>query len=390
MSAALKMDPMDPSLDLAALTRDLDRTKSAVFMNPKRSCFFGPLMCSLAFHWDESVGTAATDGVSLWWAPSYFLKLPKLSRETDLMHELWHVASLHMIRRGTRDPKIFNIACDIKIDLMLEAEGYSFEGIKGVLTWPQLDARKYVGWVEEDIYDDLVKNAVQPPPNYVPDIQPTDSKQNTAQSLNNVVRAIHQAKLGGGAGHIPGDIETLLEKFLAPVVPWEQYLHHWFHDLIENSYSWKRPNRRYMASGYYLPSLSEDEGRLAHLMYFEDVSGSISDADALRFNSEVKYVKETFEPEQMTLVQFDTRITQEIVLKKDDPFEQIKIIGRGGTCLRCVREHIIQHKPTAVVIFSDLDCAPMEKLPFEIPVLWVCIRNRGKTVPFGKLIHIQS
>jgi predicted metal-dependent peptidase len=382
LSAVLSQaDPIELGPDLRFLTRELDKTKSGVFLG-KNAAFLGSLMSSLNFQWDSSLPTAATDGVGLWWNPDFFLKLKPEVRKTVLMHELWHPGFLHFVRMGDRDPKLWNIACDHKINLGLKAEGYSFEGIE----WACMDP-KYVGWVEEDIYDDLVKENPPPPPNYRSDMK-APSKEDMARAVNNVVRAVHQTRLnGGGAGSIPGDVEVILKKFLAPVVPWEQLLHQFMRDLIEENYSWQRPNRRF--PGMYLPSRHMDEGKLSHLMYYEDASGSISDKDNIRFNSEIKYVKETYNPHQLTLVQFDTRITQEVTYEENDPFEEIKIIGRGGTCLKCVREHIIQHRPTAAIIFSDLECDPMEPLPFDIPLIWVCIRNRGKTVPHGKLVHIR-
>ena len=73
------------------------------------------------------------------------------------------------------------------------------------------------------------------------------------------------------------------------------------------------------------------ENLLAHLMYFEDVMGSISDEDVVRFNSEVKHVHSYFRPPLMSLVQFDTIIQQVIEIKDSDEFTQVKVVGRGGT-----------------------------------------------------------
>jgi predicted metal-dependent peptidase len=360
-------------------------------------------MCSLGFEWDTTCQTAWTDFKRIGWSPAYFTKLPPASRRTDLLHELWHVARLHGVRRGNRDARLWNISCDIKIDLSLEAEGCTFEGIEGVLTMKQLDARKYNKpridaqgkhhvWTEEDIYDDLVQNNPPPPPSQMPanfklDIKGPTDKASMQQAVNAVIAAMHMAKMGGRAGTIPGDIELIISKFLTPVVPWETLVHAWMTELVEGGYSWRHRNRRFRTS--YLPSTFEDEGKLAHLRYYEDVSGSITDADCVRFNSEVKYVKDIFNPKKLTLVQFDTRITQIREFDENDPFEQITVIGRGGTCLRCVRDDIIKHEPTAAIIFSDLQVPPMEPLPFDIPILWVCISNRKAQVPFGKLIHIK-
>lgn len=384
--------------DYVQLTKDLDRTKSGLFKG-RNAAFFAPLLCSLHFVWDESIGTAATDGESIMWNPAYFLKLPPPSRLTDLMHELWHVAWLHGLRCNGRHPGLWNIACDIKIDLNLEAEGYSFDGIEGVLTWKDLDARRYGtpwtdadgkphDWVEETIYDDLVTRGYLPPKNQQQDIL-SGTKTTQAQMLANVVQAMHQAHLGGGgAGKMPGNLEALIKAYLAPVVPWEILLHRWMTELAEETLTWQRPNRRYGGS-IYLPSRKEDIGRLTHLVWFEDVSGSISNRDLLRFHSEQKYVKDKFDPPKMTLVQFDTRISQTIKLDENSTFEELPVKGRGGTCLRCVREWIIENKPTAAVIFSDLECPPMEALPVDIPILWICVRNRGIKVPFGQLVHVR-
>lgn len=373
-----------PDLDMYELNRKLDQAKSATFTG-SNAAFLGSIMCSLKFCWDRSIETAGTDGVNWLWSPDYFLKLLPGPRKTEVKHELWHVAKLHGPRCGTRCPKYWNIACDINIDLGLEDEGCDFTGIEGVLTWPQLNAQQYRGWAEEAIYDDLQKNPMPIPTGYKPSLIPGNSNQQ-ATMVNIVVRAMQQAKLAG-AGNMPGDLEQLITKFLTPIVPWEQLFRRFMEGLVQSGYTWRKPNRRH--SDIYLPSIGMEEGALSHLAYIEDTSGSISDADALRFNSEVKYVKDEFRPEKMSLIQFDTIIQDEHVYLEDDPFEQVVIKGRGGTDLEPVRQWIIKHRPTAAVIFSDLFCAPMGPLPYDIPIIWVCISNKQAVVPYGQLIHIK-
>lgn len=395
-------------LDMHALTRELDRTKSELFTH-KHAAFYGSLLCSLNFAWAADIRTAATDGVNLFWNPYWFKKLTPKSRVTVLMHEIQHPARLHFARQGSRNPRIWNYATDIRINNDLTDEGYSFEGIENCWRDPSF-AR---GVPEEDIYDALLLLGQQPGQNTgswghlfpqinsnggTPGQSPFDeedgdmlssgpmTKDDMAKAVNNVVRASQQAQLAG-AGNMPGDIEALLTTFLAPVVPWERYLHRFMQELMEHGYTWRKPNRRF--TDLYLPSHFEEEGALNHLAYFEDTSGSITDADALRFNSEFKYVKETYEPKKMTLIQFDTIIQDERVYMDTDPFDQVVIKGRGGTSLGPVRDWILKHRPTAAVVFSDLCCAPMEALGFEIPIIWVCINNRSAKVPFGQVIHIR-
>lgn len=122
----------ESDLDYHNISRELDRTKAQVFMSEHNPAFLGSLMCSLNFMWTRDMPTAATDGVNYWWNPDYFVSLPAESKKTELCHELWHVALLHQVRRGSRDPLLWNIACDIRIDLLLEEQGFTFEGINGV------------------------------------------------------------------------------------------------------------------------------------------------------------------------------------------------------------------------------------------------------------------
>jgi predicted metal-dependent peptidase len=91
----------------------------------------------------------------------------------------------------------------------------------------------------------------------------------------------------------------------------------------------------------------------------------------------------------MTIVQFDTQIQKEVVFNDGDPFDEIEIVGRGGTCLVCVRDYILEHKPTAAIVFSDMYVDPME--PHDVcPMLWVAIANKEAKVKFGKMVHIRS
>lgn len=377
-----------PEIDYTALGRELDRVKSEVFLG-KTAAFLGSIMCSLRFQWDETVGTAGTDGIDLYWDPNFFTRSSRAQNIFVMLHEIWHVAKMHALRRGARDPEIWNQACDHNINLMLkEALGsngnnYVMDGFPFQICCDD----KYKDMAEEDIYDAMMLN---PPPPMPPNAMGGDVKELTQeqcqQVINTVVTAVHQARMAG-AGNVPGNVEELVEKFLAPVIPWESALQRFFTQLQDEDHTWARPNRRY--SDIYLPSRFMDEGRLENLRWYIDVSGSISSDDILRFGSELKFVKETFNPQKLSVVQFDTMIQQVDVWAEEDPFEKIHIIGRGGTSLECVRRDMLEEKPTAAIIFSDLDCSRMQPLDFEIPVIWVVIPSPRSHKPmFGERIDI--
>lgn len=374
----------------AELTREFDKVQAKVFIG-NYAAFFGTILCTLRFSWNSNISTAQTDGIVLEWNPEWFTSLIFESRKTILMHELWHSALLHGPRLGLRDPKDWNIACDIYINNMLDAEGYSFVGLEAGYREPE-----YAGWSEEEIYEDIIKP--QNKKKYSSqsfasgdggDMKPLEPV-NKAAVVNNVVRAMHQQKTikGNLPGCLPGSTEEVINNFLKPIVNWKVLLEKFFSELEDEDYTWARPNRRHQ--DIYLPSRFQDEGKLAHLAYFQDVSGSISNKDSLRFNSELAHVWEKYKPLKMSIIQFDTKIQKEDVLVEGDSFTEIDIVGRGGTCLIAVREWIIKHKPTAAIIFTDMQVSPMQKLPFDIPIIWICVGNKRASVPFGKLIHINS
>lgn len=387
-----------PELDFQLLDRELDITKTRVFLG-KNAAFLGRIQSSLHFQWDASVPTACTNGIYLKWNPYYFHFLTKEGRDSILVHELWHPGLMHILRRGDRDPKIWNYACDTVLDNMMDLDGYC---VDGDILFPKelfptgcksfVDHVKYGTKSAEEIYDIMIQDMPPPPPYYGGGsgdmIEPTGAEQHTV--VNTVVSAVHSAKLSGEAGKLPGSIEVTLNKFLSPKLPWRQILHNFFNELDNKDYTWARPNRRY--SSMYLPSLMDDNEGLEHILYFEDVSGSISDGDSIRFNSEFKYVKDKFQPDKMTMAQFDTKIQKVDVFLKDDPFDEVKIVGRGGTCLKCVRDFIIEQQPTAVIIFSDMRCAPMEALPkhMNVPIIWVALNARDVKVNQGQVIHLRE
>lgn len=381
--------------DKNELNYALDRTMADMFIG-KSAAFLSSLMCDLEFIWDEQSPTAYVSLQVFGINPVFFMGLPRDTRKTVFAHELWHLARLHLLRTGNRDKRIWNQACDIRINNDLEKEGYSFVGVE----WCWKD-QSFGDMPEEDIYDILIKDSQKQmggnswdrnAPSDDGDLSQGQGQQPTAgqiqSAVNNVVRAMHQAKQHNQAGSIPGNVSELIKNFLSPVVPWQTLLQRFFTEALNEDYTWKRPNRRHQ--DIYLPSRFQENGRLEHLMYFLDVSDSISTQDITRFNSEVKHVKSTYMPEKMTLVQFDTKIQKIDVIKESDQFNSLQVVGRGGTSLSPVRKMIEKEKPTAAIIFSDMYCEPMQKPTKDIPIIWVVVNNTHVKIPYGKVINIKE
>lgn len=368
------------------LNKELDKIKAKAFMG-KNASFLGSILCSCQFTWNKKIKTARTNGIVIQWNPDWFLSLSPEKRETVLIHELWHIARLHILRKGGRDPNLWNTVCDLRINNDMHKDGYYFD--KGDY-YHDVDAVKIMA--EEELYDLLKKD--NEPPSYNcslgNDLDSENGQELSAaqqqQLINTVTNAAAQAKMCG-AGSLPGDLEEVINRFLKPVIPWESLLMKYLTDISEESdYTWKRPNRRYQ--NVYMPSREPDEGALEHLMYFLDVSGSITSEQITRFISEVKYIKEVLNPLKLTLVQFDYGIRKVETYTREDKIDKFHAYGRGGTSLSAVHELIQKEKPTCAVIFSDLECSPMEHT--NVPIIWVVIGNDEVTPSFGKTIHIKE
>lgn len=379
--------------DEGTLNTMLARTKGQLFVMPGAG-FLGSLLCDHDFVWDydSEHGTASCNGKIIRIDPRFFVALSAPCRVSLLVHELWHTGYDHVSpdRYANRCPDYWNQAADYVINNRMELDGYdmSFGGLLEIC----LD-HQYDNMTTEQVYDMLGPppgGGGAPSPSGIPskgmgqDIQPATPDQ-SAQIKNTIVKAIQSSRMAKEAGVIPGETTVLIDKFLNPILPWEVLLARFFNDISKDDYSWKRPSRRY--EDEYLPSL-EGDNRLEHLTYYLDVSGSITDHQLLRFNSEVKHIHETYNPKRLTLVTFDEEIQDTLEFFEDMPIEDIEIHGRGGTSLDPVYQHILKTHPTAAIIFSDLQCYPMGTDP-RVPIVWVVTGNSQATVAFGQKIHID-
>ena len=369
------MDHMDD------IDRLFDKTKGQLFFH-KGAGFLGNILSQVNFRWESSIDTACISVKELLWSPEFFLTRDAQTRVTILAHELWHNGLLHHIRRGNRCPDYWNQAADYVINLMLKKHGFYMDG------FPFLLDDRFDNLSTEEVYDILVKEGGKPMENPLgKDIIESDdlTDADKAVAVGQVVAAVTAARVSNMAGDLPGELNQVIEEFLHPKLPWHTILFQFFNSLTSDEYSYARPNRRF--DDPILPGKTSRNG-LDHICYYLDISGSISDQEIVRFNSEVKFIQEELNPERLTLVTFDTEIHDVYEFERDDPFNKIEITGRGGTCLKQVFDHAQRMQPTAMIVFSDL-CVNIPEDP-GVPIIWVCVNNKNADPGYGKLIHITE
>ena len=144
------------SIDSSTPEAQLQRLVKARIWLIQNHPFFGHLAMYLEIILDESVETMAVDGEHLFVAPSFLPKITEAELRGILVHEILHCAFLHHVRRGERDPELWNEAADYVINPTVIESGFKLPA--GAL----LEGR-FKGMGAEEVYSLLKAKAKQQP-----------------------------------------------------------------------------------------------------------------------------------------------------------------------------------------------------------------------------------
>jgi predicted metal-dependent peptidase len=294
--------------------------------------------------------------------------------------------------------------CDYVINTQLveENKGDKFATMTGPLTIGCYDL-KYKGWDSVSVFRDLRKNAEESGGGKgssggegfdqhdwedAEALDPEERRQ-LEREIDEAVRqgVLAASKLGTGGSRDFGDL-------LQPQQDWREVLREFVQTTCTgHDYStWRRPNRRYVASGMYMPSgISETIGEI---VIAPDMSGSIGAREINRMLSETKAIAQIVKPEAVRLLYWDTKICADeryVQAELDSLVDSTKPAGGGGTMVECVPEHITaeQIKAQCAVVFTDgyLGGTWGE---WPCPVLWVIVDNKNCHPPFGTVLHVTA
>lgn len=347
--------------------------------------FLGSILCSAKTIWSKVNSTAYTDGLNLYFNPDYWDTLERDDHVALILHEVWHIALLHIIRRGSRDTHIWNIACDIYIDTLLLRQGYSDKHL-----YHADRTNKFVDMSAEQIYEEIKDDPkYQKIKGFGQDlIESSDGQQAINEEAFSKVQAA-SLRAAMSAGKLPGELTNIFDNFLNPVIPWGEQLIDFVKPGMELNRSYQRPARRYVWKDEYRPSNYNPPTDVDDVVAITDVSYSVwgEEKNIISILSELLYISEELNAE-IKLIPFDTELKDPVEIRDSSEFKSIKLTGGGGTDLSPVREYIQENSPKFVIIFTDLYCDPMGAIDTDTEVIWVCINNPKATVPYGKLIHL--
>lgn len=316
--------------------------------------------------------TAATDGRHFYYCTDFINKLDDDELVFLFGHEVGHCVYNHMGRRGDREPRVWNMANDFLVNDMLVENNVG----KRITTVPILYDTKYRGMTSEEIYDELMKNAVKIQVTLDMHLDGTgnengeEDKGSDGKSKSSGVKldeetlkkirdemkeAVLQAAQAAGAGNTPAGIKRLIQQFTAPKMRWQDIIRIQLESSLKNNYSFTRPSRKGWHTGAILPGMLPAE----HLdvCIAIDMSGSISNEMAQDFLSEVKGMMDMYTTYSIHVFCFDTEVYNPVTFTDDngEDIYEYETMGGGGTDFDCAFQYMKDNdiSPKQFIMFTD-------------------------------------
>jgi predicted metal-dependent peptidase len=368
------------------------------------SPWFGSLCMRLRVE-EGDCKTMQTDGTRLQFNPQTVDEWTGAELTGVLAHEVMHCALLHPYRKGGRDHKLWNQACDYAINQILATQGFTMP--KGVLLDP-----RFADMGAEQIYAILEKEQQEKQdepggssegegegedeqPGQVVAPQPGDGDGQQGGSGEQEMTATdwqiateQATAIAKKAGRLPGDADRAVQANRASETNWREILRRFVEQTVPSDYSWTMPNRRYISAGIYLPgTLRENMPRLAVAV---DTSGSIGSAELEIFAAELTQILHEARPEGIDVIYCDVAVKHAESFFPDDPEIKLAAQGGGGTAFQPVFDHVATQNdtPAALIYFTDLD-GPAPQQP-EYPVLWVTTEATNRDGFFGETVRLSK
>ena len=323
-----------------------------------RHPFFGNMATRLIIkECDDWCGTAATDGRHLFYNSQFFAKMTNKEIEFVIAHEILHCVFDHMTRREDREPQLHNIASDYIVNntLVRDSIGTKPKAI------PIYQDFKYEGWSSEKVYDELYKKYDEEDLKQLGELlddhidwdkDNTDTSQSQSKKgkgkdkkegppkyskdeLRKIRDEVKESMLGAaqaaGAGNVPKEVERFIKELTEPKMNWRDLLRQQIQSTIKNDYSFQRPSRKGWHTGAILPGMTFDT--TIDICIGIDMSGSIGNAQATVFLSEIQGIMQEYQDYRIKLWCFDTKVYGEADFTADNgsELEHYEIKGGGGT-----------------------------------------------------------
>lgn len=386
-----------------------DKVSNARILLGSRVPFFGHLLFGASVYADPDVLTAATDGASIFFAPKFAQQLDFEEFVGVLVHEVLHMALLHLPRREERKPRRWNIAADMVINEILDEEGFVLPA--GPVRFPE-NKPEWKGKSVEEVYELIKRDSsdwtiheswIDLEERQQGRQRGDDSEQQSnaeqqsdkakkwkqiSSHWKQVVRRAHQAQRMSGQGSLAKGLKRRIDKVTRPQIGWRRAL---WRFLVKTPVDFDQFDRRYIHRGLYLKALQADA---LNLYVAIDTSASIADEHIQMFMGELSGILRSYPHIQAEVYFADAELYGPYQLTSRSSIADFPTPeGGGGTSFvpffdAVDEKRLLNHTPVAVYLtdgYGDFPESP------SCPVLW--IRTPGglesEQFPFGRVLTLS-
>ena len=375
------------------------------------------------------VTTAATDGLNEMYNAAFVSLLSDAELRFLVIHETKHKVYKHLTTwqwMWEEDADLANRSCDHVINLEGVAENK--DGFATMPRWTQghIDALtpeerlfldkegitigdmmgccdgKYGGMNSKQVYD-LLKQEKQEKQEQQGESQQgqgsapsmdehlwEDAKAMSEDAKQDLSRQIDTALRQGAlsAGKTGAEVSREIMELLEPKVDRRELLRQFFTEHVagRDYTSWHRPNRRFLSTGMYMPSLLSQS--VGEVVFACDTSGSVTQDMLSEELGEIVALCRSTLPSKVHLLYWGhTVVAHETYGPMDTPIEAMadstKPVGGGGTVPQCVPDYLAEHhiRPACVVVLTDGEFYSAGK--WDVPVLWLVTSKSAKLPDVG-------
>jgi len=395
-----------------------------------RHPFFGNMATRLKIlAADDWLPTAAVDGRNLYYNTQFFNAMDNKEIEFVIAHEILHMVFDHLGRRGDRNPMLYNIAADYKVNNLLVRDRIGNKpSIVDCFQDFQYDAD-----TSEEIYDKLFEEAKERGKelqelldeldkegemldehldgdgdgesedgeeekdsngNNVSKKRPKYSKEELKKIKDEIKENMLSAAQTAGAGNVPAGVARMIKELTEPKMNWRELLRQQIQSTIKSDFTFSRPNRKGWQSGAILPGMNFDE--TIDVAIALDMSGSIGSEQAKDFLGEIKGIMEEYKDYNIKLWCFDTDVYNEQDFTADggEDLLDYEIYGGGGTdfMVNWTYMHDNDIQPKKFIMFTDGYAWDSWGEEDYCDTVFVIHSNHNKNIqaPFGITAHYED
>lgn len=362
----------------------------------KESPFFASLMLFAPIVESQSIDTAATDGKNILINNTFFSSLSSSEQNAVMLHEVLHLALLHVFRMNNRNSEVWNIAADIVVNDLIDLNT-SFTLPKGAIRDKSFRKKSV-----EYVYEQLIKNNKRlklynlDNPDLLSDRtdvtqtkQIDENEQHEIETYwkDNIQVLQKSAEINKDKGSIPGGLEAEIGTVLEPEVDWRTAL---WKFVAKTPSDFDEYDRRFFYRGLYLEGLESESINVSVCI---DTSGSVSDHLLEQFMGELKGILRSYPHVKCDLFYADWSLNGPYEI---DSIEGVpKVIGRGGTSFKPFFNYIKKNNDhfnsnKALIYLTDgFGDFPKDA---SAPTMWIVCKDGLETnqFPFGDVIRIST